>query len=180
MPSCHTPSRLTACRTVCAPILLFAVFAGVGADDRLTLPGAELVAQPEAGLIWMRCSHGQRATDERCTGNAERLSWTQAQARVDMLASPDCPWRIPEFHELRGLMASGGEPALDPRAFPDTPDGWFWSNARAGGHSQHDCFVDFAGAGRTRCNMGGRLYLRAVMTGDATRAAACTLESAAR
>lgn len=152
-------------RALIALSLLLA-FSATAADNRFSFPSADLVRDAETGLVWMRCSHGQRATDGGCAGDATPLSWTEAQALVDSLASPDCPWRIPEFHELRGLIESSGEPALDPRAFPDTPDGWFWSNVRAGGHSQYDCFVDFSGSGRTRCNMGGRFHLRVVMSGN--------------
>jgi hypothetical protein len=137
------------------------------AGERFSFPGDGLVADHDQRLIWMRCSLGQRAVDGRCQGEAERLSWTEAVVRTDVLASADCPWRIPEFHELRSLLQPAGSgQALDMRAFPDTPDGWFWTSVRAGGHSQYDCFVDFAGEGRTRCNMGGRLHLRAVMTWD--------------
>ncbi|AMD00045.1 DUF1566 domain-containing protein [Halomonas chromatireducens] len=120
-------------------------------------------------LAWMRCSLGQQYQDGRCLGEAERFSWSEAQSRIQALASPNCPWRLPRFHELRGLMQppeerQGQAPmAIDLDAFPDTPAGWFWNQASAGGHSQQDCFVDFSGEGRTRCNMGGQFYLRPVM-----------------
>ncbi|OOG22805.1 hypothetical protein B1C78_13685 [Thioalkalivibrio denitrificans] len=135
--------------------------------DRFTLPGPGLVEDHRQGLVWMRCSLGQRPDGDRCSGEAERLTWSEANRRVEALASRACPWRLPEFHELRSLLQpSGAGPALDRTAFPDTPDGWFWTRVRAGGHSQYDCFVDFAGSGRTRCNMGGRFYLRPVMSRD--------------
>ncbi len=57
--------------------------------------------------------------------------------------------------------------AIDVDAFPDTPAGWYWNEASAGGHSQQDCFVNFSGEGRTRCNMGGEFYLRLVMPAEA-------------
>lgn len=137
----------------------------VSAEERFMSPDTGLVADHRLGLIWMRCSIGQRPDGEGCSGEADRLTWTEVLARIDTLATLGCPWRVPEFHELRALLQpGGGEQALDPQAFPDTPDGWFWTRVRAGGHSQYDCFVDFAGEGRTRCNMGGRFHLRPVMT----------------
>jgi hypothetical protein len=155
-------------------VLLSSGLLPLAAGERFSIPGAYLVADRDQRLIWMRCSVGQRAVDGRCQGEAGRLSWTEAAARADALASGDCPWRIPEFHELRSLIRpTGVGQALDMQAFPDTPDGWFWTRARAGGHSQHDCFVDFAGEGRTRCNMGGRFHLRAVMTWDDDARLAC-------
>ncbi len=151
-----------------AVIALFLLSPGlvpVSAEERFTFPDTGLVADHRLGLIWMRCSAGQRPAGDGCAGEADRLTWTEALARIDALATPGCPWRIPEFHELRALLQpGGGEQALDQHAFPDTPDGWFWTRVRAGGHSQYDCFVDFAGEGRTRCNMGGRFHLRPVMT----------------
>ena len=147
-------------------LLMGAVVLAEG-SDRFTLPGAGVVEDHRQGLVWMRCSVGQQPEGDRCLGDAERLSWTEANARIDRLASSECPWRLPEFHELRSLLQpSDTGPALDRAAFPDTPDGWFWTRVRAGGHSQYDCFVDFAGSGRTRCNMGGRFYLRPVMSRD--------------
>lgn len=130
------------------------------------------VTDAQKGLVWMRCSIGQQYEQGRCLGEAERVSWSEAQARVDALATAACPWRLPRFHEMRGLMqppgeASGQAPmAIDADLFPDTPAGWYWNQASAGGHSQQDCFVDFAGEGRTRCNMGGQFHLRLVMLAE--------------
>ncbi|MCC5884541.1 MAG: DUF1566 domain-containing protein [Halomonas sp.] len=131
---------------------------------------AGLVVDGNKQLVWMRCSLGQHYQDGRCLGEAERFNWSEAQAHVETLASAACPWRLPRFHEMRGLMqpsddASGeASMAIDLEVFSDTPAGWFWNQASAGGHSQQDCFVDFSGEGRTRCNMGGQFYLRPVMT----------------
>ena len=92
------------------------------------------------------------------------MVWTAAERFVDELGPAGCPWRLPGFHELRSLLQEGAEdPALDTRFFPDTPSGWYWAQATAGGHSPYDCFVTFAGAGRTLCNASGRFYLRAVV-----------------
>ncbi|MCE8004729.1 DUF1566 domain-containing protein [Billgrantia ethanolica] len=127
------------------------------------------VVDSKQQLVWMRCSLGQEYREGRCLGEAERFNWSEAQARIDTLASAECPWRLPRFHELRGLMqpsneATGSVPmAIDLEYFPDTPQGWYWNEVSAGGHSQQDCFVDFGGEGRTRCNMGGQFYLRPVM-----------------
>nr|WP_275298060.1 DUF1566 domain-containing protein [Halomonas campisalis] len=144
-------------------------------DSEYTFPGSGLVGDPAQELIWMRCSLDQRYAEGRCHGEAGRFSWRAVQAQVDALSSAECPWRLPRFHELRGLLqpgASGGM-AIDSEAFPDTPEGWFWNQVSAGGHSQHDCFVDFTGEGRTRCNMGGDFYLRLVMPASAATPA-CT------
>lgn len=152
-----------------APVLLTmaAAFAEPPAEHHAT--AGSLVIDPTSELAWMRCSLGQTPTEIGCQGEAERFNWHAAQAQVDTLSSKECPWRLPRFHELRGLLQpnAGADMAIDSDTFPDTPPGWFWNQVSAGGHSQQDCFVDFAGEGRTRCNMGGEFYLRLVMPAKA-------------
>lgn len=145
-----------------------AAFADQASEGAYTFPAAGLVGDPAQGLIWQRCSLGQRYQDGRCVGDSESFNWREAQARTEALASPECPWRLPRFHELRGLMQPAGDRdlAIDLSAFPDTPPGWYWNQVSAGGHSQQDCFVDFGGEGRTRCNMAGSFYIRLVMDQD--------------
>ncbi len=157
-------------RGLAAALLLVASASGLAeprADGFAPSPQAT-VTDAQRGLVWMRCSLGQHLEQGRCLGEAERLSWSEAQARVAALATAACPWRLPHFHELRSLMApqADADIAIDGVAFPDTPAGWYWNQASAGGHSQQDCFVDFAGAGRTRCNMGGQFHLRLVMPAE--------------
>lgn len=133
------------------------------------IPQGEWVIDTEQSLVWQRCSEGQTFADARCLGDARPVTWLEAEARARSAHGSDCPWRLPRFHELSTLLQpipSQHGVAIDAAAFPDTPAGWYWTQASAGGHSQQDCFVDFAGAGRTRCNMGGSLYLRLVMDHD--------------
>lgn len=127
------------------------------------------VIDSERPLAWMRCSLGQVYREGRCRGEAERLTLAEAEARVDAMATAECPWRLPRFFELRGLMQArdDGGMAIEDEIFPDTPAGWYWTQVSAGGHSQQDCFVDFGGQGRTRCNMAGQFLVRPVMDASA-------------
>nr|WP_267956635.1 DUF1566 domain-containing protein [Halomonas sp. MCCC 1A17488] len=135
------------------------------ADDRFRFPIASLVEDTARGLVWERCSLGQVFHEGRCRGEAARLTLAEAEARLGAMATAECPWRLPRFFELRGLVQAGdGNTAIEGEAFPDTPAGWYWTQVSAGGHSQQDCFVDFAGRGRTRCNMAGRFHVRPVMS----------------
>ncbi|MGQ4880732.1 DUF1566 domain-containing protein [Billgrantia sp. LNSP4103-1] len=140
------------------------------AGERFSFPAETLVEDSAKGLVWMRCSLGQRFHEGRCLGEAERLSLNDAEARLDTLATAACPWRLPRFFEMRSLLQAdeSRNVAIDSTAFPDTPSGWYWNQVSAGGHSQQDCFVDFGGQGRTRCNMAGQFHLRAVMDADAS------------
>jgi len=154
-----------ACRL---PLLAVAVMLIAPARGDL-IPQGEWVIDTEQSLVWQRCSEGQSYADHRCLGDARPLTWLEAEAHAGAARGSDCPWRLPRFHELSALRQptpSEHGLAIDAAAFPDTPAGWYWTQASAGGHSQQDCFVDFAGAGRTRCNMGGSLYLRLVMDHD--------------
>lgn len=107
------------------------------------------VHQPEAGLVWMRCSLGQTWTGSECTGEAQRLSHAQAEkaaAAVEFAGQHD--WRLPTQPELLALVycssgmrhqpksdGMGGGCAGDYRSptvldsvFPNTPAGNFWSS----------------------------------------------------
>lgn len=135
------------------------------ASERFRFVAEDRVEDTGNGLVWMRCSLGQRFHEGRCLGEAQRYSLSDAETRIDALASDDCPWRLPRFFELRGLMQPNmaEDTAINGDVFPDTPAGWYWTQVSAGGHSQQDCFVDFAGRGRTRCNMAGQFHVRPVM-----------------
>lgn len=146
----------------------------VMADDpaRFVHTADGLVTDTSEGLIWMRCSLGQRFHEGRCDGEAAGVRLAEAEAYAEAQADAACPWRLPRFFEMRSLLQPGDAQgvAIDGEAFPDTPAGWYWNQASAGGHSQQDCFVDFTGNGRTRCNMAGEFHVRLVMDQDAAAA----------
>lgn len=155
-------------------LLLVAPLALGSADERFRFPADGLVVDEVRSLVWMRCSLGQSIREGRCEGEAARVDLAEAQSYAAAQRSADCPWRLPRFFELRALMQEPNEAAvaIDTAAFPDTPPGWYWNQVSAGGHSQQDCFVDFAGDGRRRCNMAGDFHVRLVMDRDAA-APAC-------
>ena len=79
--------------------------------------GAE-VFDRATGLLWQRCSVGQRyeAATGRCQGKATLLRHAEARAHARSLGDG---WRLPSVAELRGLVdARCGVPTIDPRAFP--------------------------------------------------------------
>jgi hypothetical protein len=78
--------------------------------------------EPYEGLIWARCSVGMRWNGSRCQGEAEALSWVEAQAQVKD------GWRIPSLKELSRLVELNRFlPAIDSRRFPATPPADFWT-----------------------------------------------------
>jgi len=159
-----SPLRLPGVVLLAATFVFGVASVGAGAGQRFAYPEVGLVHDGRTDLLWMRCAMGQSLRNGRCAGTAERMSWTSARDGLENLRAGGCPWRLPEFHELRSLLdPEERDPAIDSEAFPDTPTGWFWTRTSAGGHSQHDCFVDFSGDGAIRCNMSGRLYVRPVV-----------------
>ena len=120
------------------------------------------------GLVWMRCSQGQRWTGERCSGEARAVSWTEAQHSLDALNRQSGhaghnDWRLPNQDELNTLVVcamdlrgtlnadgSGGacqrtwqQPTLDQRVFPDTPVGIFWTATRDSTSAVSAAYVGF-------------------------------------
>ncbi|TFH87619.1 DUF1566 domain-containing protein [Billgrantia azerbaijanica] len=163
---------MTAARLALLALLLAGPVTAGSADARFRFPAEGLVADADTALVWRRCSQGQTFRAGRCEGEAARFHLAEAESLAAAQASAACPWRLPRFYELRSLMqaAGGADVAIDTTAFPDTPPGWYWNQASAGGHSQQDCFVDFTGDGRTRCNMAGQFFVRLVMDRDAAAA----------
>ncbi|WP_163557821.1 DUF1566 domain-containing protein [Halomonas sp. NO4] len=166
---------MTTCRVALLSLALAAPLAIGSETERFRFPVEGVVVDSAEDLVWQRCSLGQTVAEGRCQGEAAGVTLAEAETYAEAQASAGCPWRLPRFFELRSLMQapSTAGVAIDTAAFPDTPSGWYWNQASAGGHSQQDCFVDFAGEGRTRCNMAGDFHVRLVMDLKATGATTC-------
>ncbi|SDI94090.1 DUF1566 domain-containing protein [Billgrantia gudaonensis] len=164
---------MTSLRPALLLLALAAPMALGSETERFRFPVAGLVVDSAEELVWQRCSLGQAFVEGRCEGEAADVTLAEAETYAEAQSSRDCPWRLPRFFEMRSLMREDNraDVAIDTTAFPDTPRGWYWNQASAGGHSQQDCFVDFAGNGRTRCNMAGEFHVRLVMEQQETTGA---------
>jgi hypothetical protein len=84
------------------------------------------IVQHGTGLQWARCVEGTTWTGQGCSGTpllmdrSEAIAWARNKSRTDGVL-----WRVPRVAELRKLV---GKTGLDPRLFPDAPDGWYWSS----------------------------------------------------
>jgi hypothetical protein len=81
-------------------------------------PRAAEVFDRATGLLWQRCSAGQRydAPAGRCAGEARLMRHAEARAHARTLGDG---WRLPSVAELRGLVDKRcGVPTIDPHAFP--------------------------------------------------------------
>lgn len=93
----------------------------------VVLDDASLVADRSTGLVWRRCSEGQRfSADDGCIGLARKL-WFPEAARLE-----DAAWRLPTLNELRSLYDARLQAVIDEEAMPDAPPTWFWARGRGG------------------------------------------------
>ena len=79
------------------------------------------------GLIWSRCSFGEKWDGQGCAGNAQILSWDQANKEAQKMGNG---YRLPWSTELMSLTDKAcSYPSVNPRIFPQTPksDVIFWS-----------------------------------------------------
>ncbi|WP_394753987.1 DUF1566 domain-containing protein [Crenothrix sp.] len=107
-----------------------------------------LVKDPKSGLMWMRCSVGQKWDGSQCQGAATLYSWEKAMdmpEKFDYASYKD--WRVPSHNELKSLVyCTDGQinkldkqhsqcgddyavPTIVQTAFPQTPDSWFWTSS---------------------------------------------------
>jgi len=84
---------------------------------RFEARGAEVLDRA-SGLLWQRCSAGQRYDEPtgRCLGDAQLMRPAEARRHARALGAG---WRLPRVAELRSLVdLRCGVPAIDPKAFP--------------------------------------------------------------
>ena len=120
-------------------------------NNSLIATGAVIIDR-ERGLMWKKCSEGQKSND--CRGKAKKYTWFQAvrHAKKEVFLNYN-DWRLPTQSELRSLRyCSNGEgvsstscsqdydsnfnkiinfevPTIRTKFFPNTSsDGWYWSS----------------------------------------------------
>jgi formylglycine-generating enzyme required for sulfatase activity len=95
-------------------------------------PDGSTVTDPTAKLTW------QRALDGKVR------SWEEARAHCAQLPLAGGGWRLPTMAELQTLIdESAAEPAIDQKAFPDTPRQGFWCSTPLADQPPYYWFVGF-------------------------------------
>jgi hypothetical protein len=113
---------------LCSPVL---------AQERYTpsVDGQE-VTDGKTGLIWRRCAEGMVWKRPTCGGKAVFSNQADAAAMAKSASGAGTEWRLPTLKELSGIVAAReaeeGKAAIDPKAFPATPVGRFWTSSSVG------------------------------------------------
>ena len=139
---------------------------------RYQVNGDGTVSDRRASITWMQCAVGQTWTQERCTGNARRMTRNEASAEMEAFNQSGGhfhdDWRVPSLTELAHIAAHGcAPPRTDARLFPDTPADYFWSSTarRTGGIDLEYFGLSFGAEGLKSSAADALHHLRLVRTG---------------
>ncbi|MES2911638.1 MAG: DUF1566 domain-containing protein [Pseudomonadota bacterium] len=124
-------------------VLSGAAFMPAAAQDRYTVSAdGQEVTDSRSGLTWRRCAEGMSWKKTTCSGKASFVNQADAAALAKAAGGE---WRLPVLKEMSGIVAvreaEEGKAAIDPRAFPGTPPGRFWTSSSVG--TGYFMFVSF-------------------------------------
>jgi Protein of unknown function (DUF1566) len=96
-------------------------------------------------LVWQRCSEGQAWSGGTCQGSAGAYTLDQGIARAQARAvATGFAWRLPNAKELASLIdTTRDRPAIDPQAFPATPQARYWTATPLAGRPLDFWVVNF-------------------------------------
>jgi hypothetical protein len=140
-------------------VIAMGLHLGASAQSRyaVTSDGLE-VTDEKTKLVWTRCALGMDYKNNHCIGRPSLLPYQLATLRADEVkGASGKPWRLPTSKELLSIATlsmadlSINSAAIDPKAFPDTPPGRFWTSTSTGPHyNAHVDFVDGTSGESTR------------------------------
>jgi hypothetical protein len=107
------------------------------------------VTHLRSGLMWMRCSLGQRWSKGQCVGEAASYDWKGAHEAVAAINRREGGrygnWRLPLKEELEGLIEQRClYPAINRNLFPQTPSSPYWSSTPYENYTNRAWYVDFS------------------------------------
>ena len=115
--------------------------------------GDGTVTDKQSGLMWMRCSLGQKWTGSACQGAPAAYSWEGAQGAARTLNQSGGyghhdDWRMPHIPELAMIVERQcANPRVNLEIFPATPAQFFWTaTKRRGAGMEAEAYVLSFGA----------------------------------
>lgn len=93
---------------------------GTWVENRYRVRVDHTVVDEDTGLIWM-----QSPLEGTFTFEAARQAAQDLNAQKGFAGYAD--WRVPSQDELLSLVVEGNYPCICQKAFPGTPEAWFWT-----------------------------------------------------
>jgi hypothetical protein len=120
------------------------------------------------GLVWMRCSLGQKWDGKSCNGNPLIYSWGDSlKAAVSHEFVGYSDWRLPNKNELLSIVEDRCvTQAINAKIFPATPSGYFWSSSPYAALATGAWSIDFGYGIVTATEKSGKLFVRLVRVID--------------
>ena len=105
--------------------------------------GDGTVTHQKTGLMWQRFAVGQNWSASTCLGEPEELTFDQALSVSSNFAGYS-DWQLPTIAELLTLIDyENYKPAINSKAFPNTPSTGFWSSSPFGAHPELVYYINF-------------------------------------
>jgi hypothetical protein len=118
-------------------------FAAADAPFKISSDGQE-VTDTRTRLVWRRCVEGMTASKSGCSGTAAEFTFDEALARATAQSANGVAWRVPTLNELCYIANRRYQlPAIDPVAFPKTPEN-LWSSKPHARYATYAWFISFA------------------------------------
>ncbi len=141
----------SATETRIAPDSRYEVLAGSNGNE---------VRDTQTGLIWQRCSVGQRWDGQHCKGKPVALSWSEAKNTAQSLG---LGYQLPSVEQLHSLTdRSCYNAAMNEHIFPNAQPDAYWSATPSATKFGHAWFVDFYYGMAYQDDRGEHFYIRAV------------------
>lgn len=134
------------------------------ADEVFSAAANGTAIHKTTGLMWARCSVGQKWDGQGCSGEPTLLTWAEALvAATTYVQAGFADWRLPNKNELEFIIEeSCSLPAINMRVFPGTPAQFFWTSSPYAGSSLGAWSVDFGYGAVSATVKTGKLPLRLV------------------
>jgi hypothetical protein len=135
--------------------------------DRFDINNDGTVTEIETGLTWMRCAVGQQWDGATCKGQAQAMSWQEANNYVAELnqigSTAHKDWRLPNLNELATISELRcGPPRINRVVFPNAGENVFWTKNITPGNSQYAYTLSFGETGVDSSALSAAHYVRLV------------------